>query len=136
MHLSDVGKLMKFAGLSLCVVMCPGVHGQAESGMISELLLRQSVEGVPTKEVIVSKVRIPPNTELPWHWHHGEEVFYVLEGEVSLLQRGKPGMLSKAGESNAIAPGVIHTGRTGEEGVYLVIFRVHDKGKPERILVD
>ena len=35
-----------------------------------------------------------------------------------------------------IAPQVIHTGRTGEQGAELVIFRVHATGEPERYLVD
>ena len=34
-------------------------------------LLRESVAGVEGKEVIMSRVRFPPHTELPWHWHSG-----------------------------------------------------------------
>jgi quercetin dioxygenase-like cupin family protein len=127
---------MKPSMICLYWLLCAGVQAQPELVTTSDALLRQSVEGVPTKEVIVNKVSIPPYTELPWHWHHGEEIFYVIEGEVTLAQRGKPDLLSRVGEVNTIAPGVIHTGRTGEEGATLVIFRVHDKGQPERVVVD
>ena len=117
-------------------LLCAGVQAQPQQVTTADVLLRQSVEGVPTKEVIVNQVSIPPHTELPWHWHPGEEIFYVIEGEVTLARRGKPDLLSRVGEVNIIAPGVIHTGRTGEEGATLVIFRVHDKGQPERVVVD
>jgi quercetin dioxygenase-like cupin family protein len=117
-------------------LLCAGVQAQPQQVTTADVLLRQSVEGVPTKEVIVNQVSIPPHTELPRHWHPGEEIFYVIEGEVTLAQRGKPDLLSRVGEVNIIAPGVIHTGRTGEEGATLVIFRVHDKGQPERVVVD
>ena len=117
-------------------LLCAGVQAQPQQVTTADVLLRQSVEGVPTKEVIVNQVSIPPHTELPRHWHPGEEIFYVIDGEVTLAQRGKPDLLSRVGEVNIIAPGVIHTGFTGEEGATLVIFRVHDKGQPERVVVD
>ena len=127
---------MKPSMICLYWLLCAGVQAQPQQVTTADVLLRQSVEGVPTKEVIVNEVRIPPHTELPWHWPPGEEIFYVIDGEVTLAQRGKPDLLSRVGEVNIIAPGVIHTGRTGSEGVTLVIFRVHDKGQPERVLVD
>jgi quercetin dioxygenase-like cupin family protein len=40
-----------------------------------ENLLRESIAGADGKEVIVSRVSFPPHTELPWHWHPGEEFF-------------------------------------------------------------
>ena len=44
----------------------------------AENLLRESIAGVEGKEIIVSRVSFPPRTELPWHWHPGEEFFYVI----------------------------------------------------------
>ena len=102
----------------------------------AENLLRESIAGVEGKEVIVSRVSFPPHTELPWHWHPGEEFFYVIEGSVTLKQRGEPDLTAAQGGAQKIAPQVIHTGRTGEQGAELVIFRVHATGEPERYLVD
>ena len=99
-------------------------------------LLRESIAGVEGKEVIVSRVSFPPHPELPWHWHPGEEFFYVIEGSVTLKQRGEPDVTAAQGGAQKIAPQVIHTGRTGEQGAELVIFRVHATGEPERYLVD
>ena len=136
MFSKDAWQAMKPSMICLYWVLSAGVQAQPELVTTADVLLRQSVEGVRTKQVIVNQVTIPPHTELPWHWHPGEEIFYVIDGEVTLAQRGKPDLLSRVGEVNIIAPGVIHTGRTGSEGVTLVIFRVHDKGQPERVVVD
>ena len=102
----------------------------------AENLLRESIAGVGDKEIIVSRVSLPPHTELPWHWHPGEEFFYVIEGSVTLKRRGEPDLLAGTGDAQNIAAQVIHTGSTGEQGAELVIFRVHAAGEPERYLVD
>ena len=101
-----------------------------------ENLLRESIAGVEGKEIIVSRVSFPPHTELPWHWHPGEEFFYVIEGSVTLKRRGEPDLPATQGDAQKIAPQIIHTGSTGEQGAELVIFRVHAAGEPERYLVD
>ena len=99
-------------------------------------LLRETIDGVEGKEIIVSRVSFPPQIELPWHWHPGEEFFYVIEGSVTLKQRGHPDVVTVRGDSQKIPAGVIHSGESGEEGAQLVIFRVHASGAPERYLVD
>ena len=102
----------------------------------AENLLRESIAGVEGKEIIVSRVSFPPHTELPWHWHPGEEFFYVIEGSVTLKRRGEPDLPTTQGDAQKIDPQIIHTGSTGEQGAELVIFRVHAAGEPERHLVD
>ena len=101
-----------------------------------DTLLTTTLEGVDGTDVIVSRVEIPPNSELPRHWHPGEEFFYVIEGSVTLKRRGQPDVVTVRGDSQKIAPGVIHSGESGKEGAELVIFRVHASGEPERYLVD
>ena len=97
----------------------------------AENLLRESIAGVEGKEVIVSRVSFPPRTELPWHWHPGEEFFYVIEGSVTLKRRGgisadihKGGRRAKDCRRKSFIPG-----STGEQGAELVIFRVHSAGR-------
>ena len=102
----------------------------------AESLLRESIASVEGKEIIVSRVSFPPHTELPWHWHPGEEFFYVIEGSVTLKRRGEPDLPTTQGDAQKIDPQIIHTGSTGEQGAELVIFRVHTEGEPERYLVD
>ena len=108
----------------------------AQAAVAAETLLREAIEAVPDKEVIVSRVSFPAHTQLPWHWHPGEEIFYVIEGAVTLSRRGLPDTVARAGGVQKIAPKTVHAGHTGEEGAELVIFRVHKSGEPERYLVD
>jgi len=100
----------------------------------SDTLLRESLIGLVDKEVIVSEVDIPPNTQLPWHSHPGAEIFYVLSGTIVLMQRGQSDIQSEVGEVRKISRGIVHSGKTAQDGASLLIFRVHDVGQPERIL--
>lgn len=99
-------------------------------------LLSTELEGVEDTEVIVSQVTIPPNTSLPKHWHPGEEFAYVLEGAVILWQEGKRNMVGRAGDLVKVPLKQVHTAITGDEGVKLLVFRVHEQGQPERVLID
>jgi quercetin dioxygenase-like cupin family protein len=128
----------------------PGGHGSPPSegaaeapagGLKLETLLSAELEGVEGTEVIVSRVTIPPNTSLPKHWHPGEEFAYVLEGSATLWLDGE----SMDGESmDAVTKGAVvriplkrvHTAITGDEGATILVFRVHEQGEPERVLVD
>ena len=101
-----------------------------------ENLLKASLEGVDGTEVVVSKVDIPPNTSLPKHWHPGEEFAYVISGSVTLWQKGKDELVMTTGDAVKIPLAQVHMAYTGEQGVSLVVFRVHEAGKPERTMVD
>jgi quercetin dioxygenase-like cupin family protein len=105
--------------------------GQPE-GVRLETLLKSQLEGVEGTEVIVSRVTIPPNTSLPKHWHPGEEFAYVLEGTVTLWQDGKEDMTGRAGDAMMIPLKQVHTARTGDEAATVLVFRVHERGEPER----
>ena len=87
-------------------------------------------------EVVTSYVELPGGTQLPKHTHPGEEFAYVVEGEVFLWEDGLGETLYVAGETAKVPMGAVHTVRTGESDVKLVVFRVHTQGQPERILID
>ena len=99
-------------------------------------LMAAELEGFSGAEVIVSRVQIPPNSSLPRHWHPGEEFAYVLEGTVILRRDGKPDLTASKGELSKVALKEIHFAMTADQGVELLIFRVHKLGSPERILVE
>ena len=102
-------------------------------GLKTQNLMKTKLEGVAGTEVVVSHVTIPPNTSLPKHWHPGEEFAYVLKGSVTLWQKDKESVLGKTGDVIKVPLKQIHTAVTKEEGVTLLVFRVHEQGKPERI---
>ena len=128
--------ISRILSLAALVGLCSTSGQTAEPSVQAKNLLRETIAGAEGKEVIVSRVSFPANTELPWHWHPGEEFFYVIEGSVTLKRRGEPDLPAGEGDAQKIAPKIVHTGRTGEQGAELVIFRVHAAGEPERYLVD
>ncbi len=104
--------------------------------LMLETLLSAQLEVVEGTEVIVSRVVMPPNTALPKHWHPGEEFAYVLEGSCILRRDGKPDLTALKGELVKIPLKEIHSAVTTDQGATILVFRVHEHGKPERILVD
>ncbi len=101
-----------------------------------ETLLKSQLANVEGTEIIVSRVTIPPNTSLPKHWHPGEEFAYVLAGRVNLWQEGESDISAVEGDAMQVPLEKVHTAITGPEGVTLLVFRVHEKGKPERVLAE
>ena len=124
------------------------VIGQAESekkkdilagtvqGLKIDNLMTSQLELVEGTEVVVSHVEIPANTTLPKHWHPGEEFVYVLEGSEVLWQKDKPDVHLKKGDVFKVPLKQIHTAKTGEEGVTVLVFRVHETGQPVRVNVE
>ena len=136
MSYSIIRMLLLAALTVMCSTIGNATEPSAAPSVQAENLLREPILGVEGKEIIVSRVSFPPHTVLPWHWHPGEEFFYVIEGSVTLKRRGQDDMPTAAGDAQKIAPEVVHTGQTGEQGAELVIFRVHASGEPERYLMD
>ncbi len=101
-----------------------------------ETLLKAQLEGFAGAEVIVSRVSIPPHTTLPKHWHPGEEFAYILEGSCYLWQDGQEDILGQAGDVLKVPLKQVHTAVTRDEGVTILVFRVHEEGKPERVPVE
>ena len=128
-------KFKKYVVLMLALIIA-NVTPVSADGVKLETLLKAQLEGVDGTEVIVSKVQIPANTSLPKHWHPGEEFVYILEGSVTLWQKDKKSITGRTGEVLKVPLEQIHTGITGNEGASLLVFRVHEQGKPERVMVE
>ena len=127
---------------------CAETVEQAESGKKKDILagtiqglridniMTSQLELVEGTEIIISHVEIPANTTLPKHWHPGEEFVYVLEGSEVLWQKDKPDVHLKKGDVFKVPLKQIHTAKTGEEGVTVLVFRVHEMGQPVRVNVE
>lgn len=68
--------------------------------------------------------------------HVYREFAYVLEGTVSLWLEGATSPPLKKGDVARVPLKRVHTAMSGDEGATLLVFRVHEKGQPERVLVD
>lgn len=101
-----------------------------------ENLLRAELEIVEDTEVIVSLVEINPGVTLPKHRHPGEEFVYILEGSASVWLENEGSRVLKTGEIYKVPYEQVHTAMTGETYAKAIVFRVHRKGEPERVLIE
>lgn len=100
------------------------------TGIKRALLLKQdlSVEG---REVIMAQAEIAPGASAGKHYHHGEEVGYVLEGETVLEVDGQAPATLKAGQSYTIPAGKPHDATaSGNAPVRVLAVYIVEKGKP------
>ena len=92
---------------------------------------------IPGREVIQARIDIDPGKTAPKHRHPGEEIIYVLEGQLEYQLEGKPPVILRAGDVLFIPAGTVHsaknvgTGNGAELATYVV-----EKGKPLVELVD
>ena len=100
-----------------------------------ENLLRDSLALAEDVEIIVSYLEVPVQTGLPRHYHPGEEFVYMLEGSGQLIVWSDTMLLSE-GDLYKIPMKAEHSFRTFNDEARAVVFRVHERGQPERILIE
>lgn len=110
-------------------------HKRSTSRPKLDNLMRSQLGRVANTEVIVSRVTLPPNAVLPTHGHPGEEFAYVIAGSVTLRQKGKKDIAGRTGDVVKVPLEQVHSAIAGERGATILVFRVHESGKPERVLI-
>jgi quercetin dioxygenase-like cupin family protein len=104
-------------------------HAQ-QTGTHRTDLQRQELS-IAGREAVQVRVDIDPGKAAPRHSHPGEEIIYVIEGELQYQIDGQAPVTLKAGDVYFIPAGAVHSARnvgrgTGAElATYLV-----EKGKP------
>jgi quercetin dioxygenase-like cupin family protein len=107
---------------------------QAASG-IERTDLQQHDLSIAGREVLRNRVEISPEAPAFKHFHYGEEIIYVLEGELEYQIEGEPTRTVKAGEALMVPAETIHAvrnvgrGNAAELATYVV-----EKGKPLIVL--
>ena len=85
----------------------------------------------PGHEVVMARAEFDPGGAVPKHTHPGEEVAYVLEGEITLEVDGKPAQHLKTGDSFYLPGGTVHAAKnTGKGGAKVLATYIVEKGKP------
>ena len=123
---------------ALSVSALAGADARADEASAVQLatLMRSELEVVEGAEVIVSLVEVSPATALATHYQPGEEFLYVLEGSGILQQKDKDDVQLRAGDTFKIPLRQVHSAESGGKGMTVLVFRVHEKGQPERILTE
>ena len=112
-------------------VLVAAVAMLAQAPGIQRTIVKRADVSVPGREAVIAKVEIAPGSTAGRHTHFGEEISYVMEGEMEVLVEGQPPLTVKAGESFVITNGAKHDARNkGLVPVKLVAVYLVEKGKP------
>ena len=118
---------MKILALSLAAaaLLC------AQNPGIKRTIVQKKDISVPGREAVVAKVEIAPGSSAGRHTHAGEEISYVMAGELEVLVEGEPPLHVKTGEAFQIQAGAKHDAQNkGTVPVQLAAVYVVEKGKP------
>jgi quercetin dioxygenase-like cupin family protein len=98
---------------------------------INRIDLQQHNLSIPGREVIQNRVEITPEAFPFKHFHYGEEIIYVLEGELEYEIQDEPTRTVKAGEALMVPAEAIHAVKNvgGGAAAELATFVV-ETGKP------
>jgi len=118
----------------LCLLFANFAFAQAPE--IKRTPLQTLPLSTPGKVAIQMIVDIPPGGVVPKHTHPGEEISYVMSGEIELNIDGQATKVVKVGEAFYAPDGVIHGGRNASSTpVKLLVTYVVEKDKPVATLV-
>jgi quercetin dioxygenase-like cupin family protein len=103
----------------------------AQNPAIQRTVVQRQDISVPGREAVVARVEIAPGGSAGRHTHPGEEISYVMEGEVEIAIEGQPVRTFKPGEAFIIPAGAKHDAHNrGTVPVKLAGIYVVEKGKP------
>lgn len=100
-------------------------------GFERAMLLTGPIAASTTYEAHLGRATIGPGFTAARHFHHGDEIGVVLEGEAEVDIEGRGVVKIKAGEAFHIAAGVKHTPRNaGTTPAKVISIWIVEKGKP------
>jgi quercetin dioxygenase-like cupin family protein len=123
-------QLMAMAAIIAGAVLAP-LGAQAQQSGVTRTDLQRHDLSAQGREAIQVRVDLAPGVAFGKHTHPGEEIIYVLEGQLEYQVGDKPPVTLKAGDVLFIPAGTPHSARnpgnvTGSElATYIV-----EKGKP------
>ena len=136
--------LVAFVALAGMIAYMAPASGQAKKGTRDELagkLARREVQrsplSIPSREMVQVETLIPAGVESGWHVHPGEEVGYIIAGEVEMRVQGRATVVLRPGEGFLIPPRIPHNARDiGPETGRMLSTYIVETGQPIATFVD
>ncbi len=118
--------------------------GQADKGRRDDLagkLARREVQrsplSIPGREMVQVETLIPAGVDSGWHVHPGEEVGYIIAGQVEMRVQGRATVVLRPGDGFLIPPRTPHNARDiGPETGKMLSTYIVETGQPIATFVD
>ena len=121
---------MKKILIASILISLTGLVIAQQAGFKRTLLQTQDLS-IPEKVVVQALAEFSPGVAAGRHTHPGEEIGYVLEGQLEIKIDGKPSQIIQAGQTFFIPSGMVHDGINTNSGATKVLATyVVEKGKP------
>ena len=112
---------------------------QAKDALAGSLMRREVQRAplsIPQRDVVQVLTEIPAGVASGWHIHPGEEVGYILAGDVEMMIEGRPTRVLRPGEGFLISPNTPHNARdVGPETGRMLSTYIVQTGQPLSTLV-
>ncbi len=117
-------------GVAAIALLTAGVVAAQQAGFVRVPLQTQDLS-TPGKIAVQVRGEFDPGFGTGRHTHPGEELTYILEGEIEVRVDGQPPRIVKAGETFFLPAGVVHEGvNTSNAKVKVLATYIVEKGKP------
>jgi quercetin dioxygenase-like cupin family protein len=110
-----VAVVASVAGVVAYMVPASGQTDKAIRDDLAGKLARREVQrsplSIPSREMVQVETLIPAGVESGWHIHPGEEVGYIIAGQVEMRVQGRATIILKPGDGFLIPPRTPHNAR-------------------------
>ena len=107
------------------------------AGKLVRRVIQRAPSSVPGREIVQVETEIPVGVESGWHVHPGEEVGYIISGNVEMKVQGRPTVILHAGDGFLIPPRTPHNARDlGPETGRMLSTYLVEPGQPLATFVD
>ena len=107
------------------------------AGKLVRRVIQRAPSSVPGREIVQVETEIPPGVESGWHVHPGEEVGYIIAGNVEMKVQGRPTVILRAGDGFLIPPRTPHNARDlGPETGRMLSTYIVEPGQPLATFVE
>ncbi|CAN5155202.1 cupin domain-containing protein [soil metagenome] len=105
---------------------------QAQNVGLTRIPVTKGEISIPDREAVISKTEIAAGGVAGWHTHPGDEMSYLMEGEMILTLAGQAPRKITAGEGFIIPAGVPHHAKNESATTTVKLLGVFavEKGKP------
>lgn len=121
--------------VSVVIALLAGIWGiqdsSAQAPGFKRVELQRHDLATAGHEAVLARAEFQPGGAAPKHTHPGEEVGYILEGELVFEIEGKAPMKLKAGDSFFVPAGQVHSAKNpGKNPAAVLSTYILEKDKP------